>query len=691
MPIFRRSNQPNEQPDNPRTGVRGVRLQASYSKLVLSQRIIMPFLLLFFTIMVVTIINYAFWFTSKLEDQASIFVENNATVVLHQLQHEQEHISSWTKLMGERNDIIKAVEQQNIPELFKIITPHKNSLKFNFVKVLNQNGGILLDLTEPEFSQLILEDRQNIVAALNGLNTTDVINLSDSENKKIQSVLVASTPLLSISGEIIGAILTGNMISEDFLRNVNPAQDEYVVIFNSKNQVTTSTLSSVYGERWEVPSLGEKPKRVLIASQHYLGKAIALPSLSYTTMQVVLLKSLGDINHTVQYLWLRLWGFFIIGGLTCTFLGRKIALSISDPLLAVAKVARKVTQESNFDLQVPVTRSDEVGILASSLNSLIRRIAEYTQQLEQSRENLEKRVEERTQQISQKNQELNQAYEQLSEALNELQQTQAQLIQTEKMSSLGNMVAGVAHEINNPINFIYGNLGYARDYTRQMFDLIDLYQREYPQPTVAIAEQLEQTEIEYIKDDLPKILSSMKMGSQRIREIVLSLRNFSRLDEAEMKYVNIHEGIDSTLLILNHRLKENILVFKEYGELSKIECYAAQLNQVFLNIISNAIDALEEESLQNHKELTIHTEKIDEDKITIEIVDNGVGFSPELQDKIFDPFFTTKEVGKGTGLGLWICYQIIQKHHGKIEITSILGQGTRCKITLPCVQNLEAS
>ena len=359
---------------------------------------------------------------------------------------------------------------------------------------------------------------------------------------------------------------------------------------------------------------------------------------------------------------------------TAIFLAICTSRAIAIPLQAVTSIAKNITQQANFNLQAPVTTEDEVGTLAKSINQLVKWVAEYTDELEFARQTLEERVQERT--------------EELTAALHKLKHTQTQLIQTEKMSSLGQMVGGVAHEINNPINFIYGNLEHANQYIIDLVNLVRLYQQEYPQPTEIIAEEIEAIELEFIAEDLLKMLESMKIGSDRIRQIVLSLRNFSRLDEAQMKLVDIHEGIDNTLLILNSRLKDKIEVIKNYGELPEIECYPAQLNQVFMNILVNAIDALEEWEEKNslkgkNSQILIQTQKLESGNIRVRICDNGPGISPAIKSKLFDPFFTTKEPGKGTGIGLAICYQIIEKHHGKIEAISSQGMGAEFAIVLP--------
>lgn len=372
-------------------------------------------------------------------------------------------------------------------------------------------------------------------------------------------------------------------------------------------------------------------------------------------------------QQIMPLVWFGGLGLLLELGLLYGILRRTVRRPLVNLSAATDAIAR-----GDFDIELETSRNDEIGQLARSFNSMAEQLQASFYQLAQQNEQLEDQVQIRTQELEQ--------------TIEHLKLAQIQLVQSEKMSSLGQMIAGIAHEINNPIGFVHGNLDYATLYIQQILEHLACYQKylltDLPPEIQAHAAAID---LDFIQEDLPKLLHSMNIGTDRIREIVLSLRNFSRLDEAQLQDTDIHEGLDSTLLILNHRIQKApgtpIELIKTYGDFPSISCYPGLLNQVFMNLISNAIDALE----GCPKPQIQITTKHDGDWIEIQIQDNGPGMSPETQAKIFDPFFTTKAIGKGTGLGLSISHQIIvDRHQGRITCQSS-SAGTTFSLRLPQV------
>jgi signal transduction histidine kinase len=350
-----------------------------------------------------------------------------------------------------------------------------------------------------------------------------------------------------------------------------------------------------------------------------------------------------------------------IAGLIAAWVAWKTTRAISTPLVQITQVAREVANRHDYTLRAPVVRNDEVGLLANSLNHLIEQVEENTQSLKQAAQTT----------TSQK--------KELEVALKQLRQAQAQLVQAEKMSSLGQLVAGIAHEINNPISFIHGNLKYVQDYSNTLFEIIDSGTADLTKLTKDDTDWREEGDLDFIRSDFPKVIQSIKNGADRINGIVLSLKVFARLQEAHLKFANLHEGLESVLKLLGHRLKPQakrpeVTVTCQFPDLPPVECYGSQINQVFMNILTNAIDAIDERWERHpggwQPRIEIRAEVVEE-TVCFDIQNNGMPMSEAVQAKILDPFFTTKPVGRGVGLGLSISYEIIsQQHQGRLTYRS---------------------
>jgi len=390
---------------------------------------------------------------------------------------------------------------------------------------------------------------------------------------------------------------------------------------------------------------------------------------------------MAQINANTQISILLCFAALLVATAIGIFTSNRIARPVMRLNLASQAIAFGNLQQTVKDGNIK-----ELNTLAYSFNDMAGQLRQSFIALENSNAELEERVEERT--------------VELKTALGELHHSQAQMVQSEKMSSLGQLVAGVAHEINNPVNFIHGNITYLNQYTQDLLRMIHLYQQRHPSNDPEVQALAKEIDLEFLMEDLQKMLASMQMGTDRIRSIVLSLRNFSRMDEAEFKAVDLHEGIESTLLILQHRLKDKpecpaIVVIRDYGKLPQVECYPGQLNQVLMNVLANAIDALDQvnanrsyqEIEANPSQISIRTSISNSQSVEIAIADNAGGMPEEVKNRIFNPFFTTKPVGKGTGMGMAISYQIItEKHGGKLECFSTLGKGSQIIIQLPMGQ-----
>lgn len=354
---------------------------------------------------------------------------------------------------------------------------------------------------------------------------------------------------------------------------------------------------------------------------------------------------------------------FIVLGFASAFILAKV---VAKPIRELA-IGTEEFSAGNLSYRSKINSNDEIGKLAVAFNKM-------AENLDSLYSSLEHQVKERTVELSVKNEQLQGAYK-------ELQETQVMLIQNEKMSSLGQLVAGIAHELNNPINFIYGNLEHLKNYMSDLFAIIGAYgetDEKLPEDVRNHVNSAKQEyDYEFLKEDLPALIKSCRDGAERCKQIIIDLKNFSRLDEAMLKDIDIHDGLDSTLNILSGKLKNRAIIHKNYGNLPKLSCFAGQLNQVFMNIIDNAVHAL-----KDNGEIFIDT-SYENNNIIVKIADNGTGIDKDVLPRIFDPFYTTKPVGEGTGMGLSISYKIIKKHNGKIDVRSEKGKGTQFIISIP--------
>ncbi|MEM8639364.1 MAG: ATP-binding protein [Cyanobacteria bacterium P01_G01_bin.54] len=635
---------------------------AHYHQLPLAFKLSLPFIVVFTVLWVIGSVLVGQYFANKLEKQQQQAAAELATLLQREVRLKQQGLQQSARLVANNQKIINALVQENSIGLRQEILPIRAILDADQMTVINTKRQALLDSHSHNLKLGQIDDRVVRELLVKGVDLATIVSSKNSG----PPVLLGTAPLKDTQA-IVGGLILGEVLSDTLLMQITESIGGQVLVLSDQG-VVASTFPTDLAREVITELKQHNTLNITIADEPFTVQSIQLNGLKQQSFDLIFLISRQSLVQAKSTLWLVTLGIGLFGSVLIIGLGIWLAKRVTQPIQQVTDIAQQVVNEQDFSLRATVASQDEAGKLAQALNQLIRWSGQYTESLELTTQTLETRVEERTKEVS--------------EALQNLKATQSQLIQTEKMSSLGEMVAGIAHEINNPLSFIQGNLNPLKQYFEDLSDLIAIYQVEYPEPTDAVLDKQEEIELEFLTDDLNKLLQSMEVGTKRVRDIVVSLRNYSRLDEAVIKDSNIQEGLDNTLLILNHRLRHNIEVIKKYYPLPLIRFSPAQINQVFTNIIVNAIDAMENDTI-DAKRLVITTSVTKTGDARISIQDNGPGMTSEVQAKIFDPFFTTKPVGKGTGLGLGICFKIIEQHQGSLDVLSEVGQGTEFIIQLP--------
>lgn len=659
---------------------RWVWLSAIYSQMSIRQKISLPFILLFLATWFLGSSAFGYYFYRSLEQKKSDEIEALSQRLLGDFEREKQELQIYARLLLEDSQVIAAINDEKPNFLLKDMLQFQSSLSLDLVKVVDQDGNELLDLRDPILSQATLLDEVAISQAIHGVNLSGLIATANP----VVYVLVGTAPIRSPQG-IVGGVIVGYTISNDLLKEMSQGLNQDIVALHwqkSGSEEQPDKLPTVVASTWPHANqiqwdnvLNQQnthsfwhrffPRQIIqelyINQQPYMAKTIVIDGLVNTDLKLLLLSSLQGLRESQRRLWIAVGIFSLLGVAIASMMGYLIAGAISRPIHKVTDASVRLAG-GDLTVRVPVVSRDELSQLAQSFNFMAEQIQERDRQL-------------------------NLKMQELQDALERLSLTQMRLVQTEKMASLGQIVAGIAHELNNPITFIYGNVEHAFAYIEELLSLIAAYQQEYPEPTDKLAELIEEIDLDFLIPDLRKILQSMKSGAERIKDIVLDLRNFSRLDEADLKSVDLLEGLENTLKFLQHRLKPQahrpeIKIVKDYQKLPLVECYAAQMNQVFMNILTNAIDALEMVAKPVIKIQASFSEHLQQ--VHLAIADNGCGIPEEIMPKIFDPFFTTKPVGQGTGMGLAVSYKIIvDQHGGLLECFSKPGEGSEFLITLP--------
>lgn len=690
--------------------------RARYSQLPVAFKLMAPPLALFISLWAASTLGLGWLARHNLTQAASKETQDLANLLQQDLEQKQKLLSLKTRWLSGNQGVVNAVSSgvggappsENRSQLMQTLLPMQAALELDLIRVVTPEGETLLASQQGALSGVQLHDEPIQSAAATGLDLSGVlVAKSQASQPTASSVASASSALISLisiksSRQQLGTLILGIAVDDALLQQIRGNTSIHLLAFQG-DRITASTLPVDRQQPWQLPSPQALPTRVTLGKDTYLLKTVEMRGFDRQVIHIAVLKPIRETEQAEQRLWYGVGGFGILGSIVVagvTFLGLRSSQTLSRRIQKLTQATQALAQ-GDLSVSLPIETQDEVGQLAQGFNRMAEQLIDRDQLLQ-------------TQML------------QLKTTLADLHRTQMQMVQSEKMSALGQMVAGVAHEINNPINFIYANLSHVEGYTQDLLRLVQAYETHYPTPPVSLQEVLQEVDLDFLSQDLGKLTGSMALGSERIRQIVLSLRNFARLDESDHKAVDLHEGLDNTLLILQHKLQAKLTttgmtrpaieVIKSYDlQLPLVECYAGQLNQALMNILLNAIDALDVEasgdrsaadaSLQVQDtsstvakrsrasesepgKIWISTCRSGENCVQVAIANNGANIPIEVRSRIFDPFFTTKPVGSGTGLGLSICYQIITEHHqGKLWSAPLEPQGVTFVIEIPIRQS----